>query len=187
MPRKAGPPRLRHKSWRNRIVGTEDVAPDQLLASPDNYRIHSHEQEAALAAVLDRVGWVQRVLVNRRTNHVIDGHLRVALAITREEKTVPVTYVDVDEAEESLLLACIDPLSALAGTDKGKYDELVGLLPDDLSEIAKLAWGDEPTATEVSFTATAHHRVVVECADEASAYKLVERLTEEGYQCRLKG
>jgi hypothetical protein len=34
-------------------------------------------QEAALAGILGQVGWVQQVLVNRRTGHVVDGHLRV--------------------------------------------------------------------------------------------------------------
>ena len=28
-------------TWRNRITGTCEEAPDQLLANPDNWRIHS--------------------------------------------------------------------------------------------------------------------------------------------------
>lgn len=184
---KGSAPRLGRRSWRNRIVGQEDVAPDQLLAHPDNFRIHSHEQETALAALLDTVGWVQRVLVNRRTNHVIDGHLRISLALTRNEKTVPVTYVDLTEHEEALMLASLDPLAALAGTDQAKYDELVGLLPDNLREVASLAWGELPEETEVSFTAKAHHRVLVDCADEAAAFRLHAKLTEEGYKCQMKG
>lgn len=99
---------------RSRIIGHENIEPDQLLANPQNWRIHPHEQEQALTAVLERVGWVQSVIVNQRTGHVVDGHLRVSLAISRGEATVPVSYVDLDEEEERLILATYDPLSALA-------------------------------------------------------------------------
>ena len=56
------------------MVGEGAVAPDQLLANPRNWRIHPHEQEKALETVLDKVGWVQRVIVNQRTGFVVDGH-----------------------------------------------------------------------------------------------------------------
>ena len=67
--------------WKNRIVGSGEEAPDQLLANPANWRVHPKVQQQALAGILGQVGWVQQVLVNRRTGHVVDGHLRVALAI----------------------------------------------------------------------------------------------------------
>jgi hypothetical protein len=101
-------------------------APEQLLANPRNWRVHPKAQEAALAAVLDEVGWVQNVIVNQRTGNVVDGHLRVSLAISRGEATVPVVYVDLDENEEGLVLATIDPLSAMAGTDKDLLAQLLG-------------------------------------------------------------
>ena len=67
-------------AWQNRIVAEGDEAPDQLLANPANWRIHPKAQQDALGSVLESVGWVQRVLVNRLSGHVVDGHLRVALA-----------------------------------------------------------------------------------------------------------
>ena len=67
-------------AWRNRIIGHGEEPPDQLLANPRNFRIHPKGQQDALAAVLDRVGWVQDVIVNQRTGHVIDGHARIAIA-----------------------------------------------------------------------------------------------------------
>jgi len=48
--------------WRNRIVGSGEEAPDQLLANPANWRIHPKAQQDALAGALDQVGWVQQVL-----------------------------------------------------------------------------------------------------------------------------
>ncbi len=117
-------------AWQNRIIGEGTEAPDQLLANPSNWRIHTHEQEQALATVLDRVGWVQRVIVNRTTGHVVDGHLRVAMAISKGEATVPVLYVELSAEEEALVLATLDPIGAMAGTDSEKLDALLRDLPN---------------------------------------------------------
>lgn len=111
--------------WRNRIIGHGEEAPDQLLANPRNFRIHPKPQQDALAGVLTEVGWVQDVIVNQRTGHVIDGHLRVSLAISRQEPSIPVVYVDLDEQEEALILATLDPLSAMAATDREQLDALL--------------------------------------------------------------
>lgn len=118
-----------HSRWQNRIVGEDMVEADQLLANPTNWRIHPKHQQAALAGVLDNVGWVQRVIVNQRTGHVIDGHLRASLAISRGEQ-VPVIYVDVDEDEERLILATLDPLAAMAATDAEMLEGLLRGLGD---------------------------------------------------------
>lgn len=109
--------------WRNRIVGEDLVDADQLLANPRNWRVHPKAQQDALEGVLREVGWVQRVIVNQRTGFVVDGHARVAMAISRGEH-VPVVYVDLSEEEEALVLATLDPLSAMAGTDQDLLDQL---------------------------------------------------------------
>lgn len=114
------------KTWRNRITGHGEEAPEQLLANPQNWRVHPQFQQQALGAVLDEVGWVAQVIVNQTTGHVIDGHLRVALAISRGEKAVPVEYVKLSPDEERLVLATYDPLSALALADADLLKGLVG-------------------------------------------------------------
>ena len=176
-------PRLQ---WRSRIVGRGVMPAAQLLANPDNWRIHTFEQEDALVGVLDRVGWVRGVLVNRRTGHVVDGHLRVKAALAKGDKTpVPYEEIDVTEHEEALLLASLDPLSAMAGTDKAKRDELLGLLPEDFAELARALHADGQATRQVTFEAAAHHhRVIVECGDVGSQDALLRRLREEGYTCR---
>lgn len=103
--------------WRSRIVGHGEEAPDQLLANPRNWRVHPKAQQDALAGMLDQVGWVQDVIVNRRTGYLVDGHLRVAAAISRGEPSVPVVYVDLSEQEEAIVLATLDPLAAMAVAD----------------------------------------------------------------------
>lgn len=111
--------------WQNRITGYGSEAPDQLLANPRNWRTHPASQTDALAGVLSEVGVVQNVIVNSRTGYVVDGHARIALALRTGQPTIPVTYVDLSEDEEAVILATLDPLSALAGTDEAKLDDLL--------------------------------------------------------------
>jgi ParB-like chromosome segregation protein Spo0J len=112
-------------TWQDRIVGEGYEHPDNILANPYNYRIHSKFQQDSLEGVLDTVGWVQRVIINVTTQHLIDGHLRVTLADRHGVKKVPVVYVELTEDEEKLVLATLDPLSALAIHDKAQYDGLM--------------------------------------------------------------
>ena len=125
-------------NWKNRIVGHGTEAPDQLLANENNFRVHPGKQQNALESALDEIGWIQDVIVNRRTSEewepgkrnvetVVDGHMRIMLALRRDEKSVPVKYVDLSPAEEAMALATFDPISALAGVDREK---LAGLLHD---------------------------------------------------------
>ncbi len=125
--------------WRNRITGSGEEAPDQLLANPANWRIHPKAQQDALAGALDAVGWVQQVLVNRRTGFVVDGHARVALALSRGEPTVPVLYVDLEPAEEALVLATLDPIGAMAGRDDEKLKALLADVTVDDAGLLALA------------------------------------------------
>ena len=111
--------------YENKIIGTGTENPEQLLANPYNWRIHPKTQQDALESLLDDVGWVQNVIVNQRTGHVVDGHLRVAVAISREQVEVPVVYVDLSEDEEKKVLASLDPLGDMAVTDIDKINELL--------------------------------------------------------------
>jgi len=113
------------KKWRNRIVGHADVPPGDLMANPRNWRLHPLLQENALSAVLADVGWIDEVIVNKRTGFVLDGHLRVALAQKRHETSVPVKYVDLTDDEEGRVLAVFDPIGSLAGVDTDKMDALL--------------------------------------------------------------
>jgi hypothetical protein len=110
--------------WRNRIIGSGVEDPAQLLANPFNFRYHPEHQQKALAGVLEEIGWIQEVVVNQRTGHLIDGHLRVTLAM-RDGENIPVKYVDLSEHEEKIALASMDPISALATQDQGILDDLV--------------------------------------------------------------
>ena len=122
-------------AWESRIVGHGEAAPADLVGNPRNWRTHPKAQRDALAGVLDQVGWVQDVIVNRRTGYLVDGHARVAVAAQRGETSVPVVYVDLSEDEELLILATLDPLAAMAEADT---EVLADLLASVTSEDAAL-------------------------------------------------
>lgn len=104
-------------AWKSRIVGSAEVAPGELLANPLNWRVHPKAQQQVLEAALNSIGWIQQVIVNRTTGHMIDGHARVQIALRRGEAKVPVVYVQLSADEERAALASLDPLAALAVTD----------------------------------------------------------------------
>lgn len=113
------------RPWRSRIVGHGTAAPEALVPHPDNWRVHSEAQEAATLGSLDEVGWVRDALVNVTTGFMLDGHLRRELGIRRGEPEIPVTYVQLSEQEERLVLAVLDPISSMAGTDPERFAALV--------------------------------------------------------------
>ena len=137
---------------KNRIIGSGEEQLDQIMFNPRNWRIHPLSQQDALKGVLEEVGWVQQVIVNKRTGNLIDGHLRCQLAAREGATTIPVVYVDVSEEEEALVLATLDPIGAMAATDKQKLDELfadiqsenenVRKMMDDIAAKEKLAYGE---------------------------------------------
>ena len=128
-------------AWQSRIVGRGDVPPGEIIPHRYNWRRHPDRQREALEGVLDNIGWIQDVIVNRRTGHLIDGHLRVELALRRKEPSVPVVYVDLSEREEAIALASLDPISAMAETDKSNLDSLLRTVDSDDERIQTLLSG----------------------------------------------
>jgi hypothetical protein len=194
MPRKAKPagePRSepQQSGWRSRIVGQGTENPDQLLANPLNWRIHPRHQQEALQGVLDEVGWVQQVIVNQRTGHVVDGHLRVALALRREEPEVPVLYVDLSEEEERLILATLDPIAALAVPDKEKLADLMELTRGDDEHLADLlakshGVRDIQGLDASSKMGTLMYRVMILCDSEDQQRDVLAQVERMGWQCQ---
>lgn len=151
--------------WQDRIVERGEVDPSTLVPNPENWRQHPAHQREALRDLLGQVGWVQQIIVNRQTGHLIDGHLRVQLAIEDSEPTIPVGYVDLDLNEERIVLASLDPLGNLAVPDTAALqklldslptvdgDELQGMLDDLAGQFAAVSPEDQdgPAADERDF------------------------------------
>ena len=102
-----------------------------MLAHPSNWRIQPQGQQHALASVLDEVGLVQSVVVDRTTGRLLDGHLRAELAITAGQPTILVVYVELSEEDEHIILASIDPIAAMATADREKLSKLLASIAND--------------------------------------------------------
>lgn len=144
--------------WRNRITGQGTASPDELLANPWNWRIHGFEQQMALKGTLEDVGWIQNIVANETTGHIIDGHLRAKIAIDRGEKEVPVVYVQLTENEEKIALAAFDSIGAMAGTDQDMLNQLIADIDTD-NELVKDLLGDLSTERGEREDPTAEARV----------------------------
>lgn len=112
-------------AWQNRIVGQGVKPADQFQANPNNWRKHPQGQRDALRGSLNEVGWVQQVIENVRTGHLVDGHERVWSALQNDNAEVPYIQVDLSEAEEAYVLATLDPIGAMATTDAAQLNALL--------------------------------------------------------------
>jgi len=131
-------------TWQTRIVETGTANPFDLLENPDNWRVHPDVQKKALLDVLTHVGWVDEVMVNIRTNIIVDGHLRVWLAREQGETSIPVVYVDLTDTEQDLILSVLDQIAGQAQTDedvlegiKASLAEAKSFVQDVLGDLQK--------------------------------------------------
>lgn len=112
-------------NWRNRIVGTAEVDPKILIPNALNFKKHPEFQKRLMDSNLVEIGWLQHVIVSKRSGKIIDGHMRVLLACEKGEPTVPVSFVDLDEDEEIKALATLDPIGEFAEKDASLVKSLI--------------------------------------------------------------
>lgn len=111
--------------WSSRITRHAEAKISDLIPHPQNFRMHPAVQQEALSAAMAEIGFIHAVLVNERTGHILNGHLRVELAERDGAETIPATFVDLSPEEESTVLAMFDRLAALATTDPHKLRDLL--------------------------------------------------------------
>ncbi len=187
---------------RDRIKELRRVNASELKANPRNWRMHPTSQRAALEGVLAEIGYAAALLARELPDgslELVDGHLR---AETTPNQLVPVLVLDVDENEANKILATFDPLGALAIADDAQLGALlrdietssqaVESLLADLTKDMHLSPGDgfedseatrEPSGTDAVFFPE-RFEVLVRCANEEQQIALIERLLEEGIECR---
>jgi len=178
--------------WASRIVGEADVRPTVLIPNPLNFRSHPKSQQRAMNGVLDELGWIQRVIVNKRTGHIIDGHLRAEMALENHEATVPVCYVDLSENEERLALATFDPISAMAIADEDIHAALLRSIECDnaaLNDLLGVTEAEQSAARQTgssdqSGSLSERFEILITAGSECEQAELLQRFTEEGLQCR---
>lgn len=185
-------------NYRDRVIELRRVPAKELKRNTKNWRTHPPAQAAALRAVLNDVGFAGALLA--RINdagelELIDGHLRAELS---PDALVPVLVLDVNEAEADQLLATHDAITSMATIDQNKLDalraELSARQPALREMIANISAGIAPSPTQKTQTSANKQEVltipesyelVVTCRDERDQRQVYERLTGEGYKCRV--
>jgi hypothetical protein len=144
--------------------------------------------------VLAEIGYAGALLARELEDgslELIDGHLR---AETTPDMEVPVLVLDVTADEANKLLALLDPLAAMAGTDECLLADLLEQVQTDsdavqqaLDHVASRAGipGDVDVNDSDGIELSELYQVIVECSDEQQQRTLFEQLGGQGYRCRL--
>ena len=181
---------------RDRIKQLRRVKASRLRPHPHNWRTHPENQRDALRGILAEIGYADALLARELpdgTLELIDGHLR---AETTPEMEVPVLIVDLDDREAAKLVALHDPLAALAEADHDVLAELLSQVETENEAMQRLL--DEmltepglPLEDQVEdgpppeVNVPEAFQVVIECRDEAQQQAVYQRMTSEGFKCRL--
>lgn len=183
--------------WKNRIVRYGVQPADQFTPNPKNPRKHPDKQRQAVTGSLDSVGILAPVVINVRTGRMIDGHLRVDLALANGNAELPFVEVDLSEEEEALALATFDFTTVMAEYDPAMLDSLLeGVHTDNAalqSMIAELAGGAGLYADDGGpgplgandFEYQEKFGVLVECVDASEQEAVYNELLERGLKVKV--
>lgn len=115
---------------KNSIIGYGTKKADQFQANPLNWRKHPQEQRSLVAESLRELGWIDVVIENISTGHLIDGHERVMQALENNDD-VPYIQVELTENEEKLALGLLDTTTGMAETDGEQLKALLDEIKTD--------------------------------------------------------
>ncbi len=107
---------------------------DQLKPAPYNPRRLSSAQLESLQKSLDSFGFVEPIVANKQSGHIVGGHARLLAARGLGYTEVPVVWVDLDEAKERTLNVALNRIGG--EFDNDLLAELLVELADDLVELA---------------------------------------------------
>jgi ParB-like chromosome segregation protein Spo0J len=179
---------------RDRIKELRRVKASDLRPNAKNWRTHPQAQRDVLCGLLAEIGYADALLARELPDgslELIDGHLR---AETTPDAEVPVLIVDLDDAEAAKLLALHDPVAAMAEADQGLLDSLLAEVETDneaigrlIEQMAAAGEAEEPTVSDPppEVLVPEAFQVVIECQDEAQQQAVFERMSGEGFKCRL--
>jgi DNA modification methylase len=191
------------ETFRNRIVKTVQMRIGDIEPHPFNPRTHPQEQMDPLRGHLTETGKtrVPTAYYSERNGGKLtftDGHGRQAI---NPDEVWTIAITDLTDAEADLDLAVGDPLSALAGTDAAKLDDLLRdvstgdaalqAMLGELAEAAGIGAGVEPGQGGDEFDTTpdddptraqpgdlwiiggVHRLLVGDCTDAANVARLM--------------
>jgi len=187
------------QALKNRVKEMREIPAKNIMGAPFNFRTHPENQQEALAACIEDIGFTSPLIVFQTPDlpdeyvMMIDGHARQDLISSRigPETLIPCIITDLDEAEARRALLTHDALGAMAQSDKDKLDALLRDMQtedqdladmlEDLAKKAKCEWAkrDEEEGGG-NGSITEKFNILVECESEQQQAELLERLSSEG-------
>lgn len=112
---------------------------DNIKPHPQNPRKWNNDQYKRLLASIKEFGFVDPLIVNKRTMYVVGGNRRLMAGIALGYKELPVVYIDVDEARELLLNVALNDID-FGFDDQKKENVLLRIqsIIDDKDLVAKI-------------------------------------------------
>lgn len=165
----------------------EDVR--YLIADQCNPNVMTKEQHEAVWRSLQKFGWVYPIITNK-DGILGDGEQRVTVCLNHKEYYAPVLRIPLEDVDRRILRQVLNKLKGehnkqldteefLKIIEAGKEEELKSILLLSDDKLKGYLEPDPPLTFNDSF------EVVVECQNEAHQKEVYEKLTNEGYTCRV--
>ena len=129
------------KKWETKVVKLRDVIPQD-----DNPRVIDSVALNGLKASINRFGYVELIIWNKQTKHIIGGHQRFSVLL--QEKVIEVPMIVVDMSPEDELAASLTMNNpAIEGEFDEPVMELMGQVEQAAPELFKAVRMDDLKAT----------------------------------------
>lgn len=152
---------------------------------PQNAKMHSETQIKNVAESIKQFGWKQPIVCDK-DGVIIVGHCRYEAAKQLDLEQVPVLYATDLTSEQVRKYRVLDNKTNESGWDIPMLtDDLDGLDFDgfDIDWGIDIEEGKEIERKEAPFDESIS--VVISCANENEAEEIFNRLSGEGYDCRI--
>lgn len=202
-------PKAPMQALKNRIVELRSIPARNILGAPFNYRRHPENQQNAIAASLEEIGFYDPLKVFRTEDMpadcfmLVDGHARQELISDRigPDTLIPCIITDLDEVEAKRALLTHDALGAMAESDKGKLDDLLRTMETESQDLADMLealakesgceWAKEAEKEQKEEEGeresgyVEQYGCIVICDGEEHQQEVFEKLTAEGYNVKV--
>ena len=169
----------------------EYLSPGELYPYPQNAKIHTPDQVKQIAASIKAFGFQQPIVVDK-DNVVIIGHGRLFAAQELMLDQVPGVRADDLTEDQAKALRLADNKLNESPYDFSKLEAELAELDIAGFDMEQFGFSDigggeqEPAVnTESSFHYQEPYAVTVLVKDEAEQQEVYERLTGEGYECKV--
>ena len=136
-------------AFADRIKSFDRIPAGRIVSNLENWATHSETQSDALDTILSTIGFAGALLVFTNEDglpELIDGHLR--LTKFQPDELVPCLTLDVSREEARVLLATVNPIAAMVGTDPDKLTSLLDNIDTDNDELSRMLDDLRPAVKE---------------------------------------